>query len=121
MPVFLRVHIWVRDGRRAEFTAAIGEQPEAVSVEFDTDGSGPAWQWDQFVSGNGIWWGCSTQWRDDVAQTVLAAAAGTEAWYVAHVGGTVLATNFTPIPIPAGADFLACSGALGLVYVEPEE
>jgi hypothetical protein len=52
---------------------------------------------------------------------VLAAAAGSEAWYVAHVGGTVLADNFTPIPIPAGADFWDCSEALGLVYVEQPE
>jgi hypothetical protein len=119
--VYLRVHVWVRDGKRQAFADAIDGNLDNLSVQFDTDGSGPAWQWDQFVSGNGTWWGTSTQWRDDIAQSVMAAAAGSEAWYVAHIGGTVMADNFTPIPIPSGADFWACSGALGLVYVEPVE
>ena len=121
-PVFLRVHVWVREAKRAEFAAAIDDPPEALSVEFANDGSGPAWQWDQFVSGSGTWYGASTQWRSDIAQAVMAAAAGTEAWYVAFLAGTdvVMGGNFDPIPVPS-RDFWACSGALGLVYVEPTE
>lgn len=121
-PIFLRVHVWVREAKRADFAAAIGDPVDGVSVPFANDGSGPAWQWDQFVSGSGVWYGASTQWRSDIAQSVMAAAAGTEAWYVAFLPGTdvVLGGNFDPIPVPS-RDFWECSAALGLVYVEPTE
>lgn len=120
--IFLRIHVWVREGKRQVYADALSGNVDEASIELETDGSGPAWQWDQFVSGSGVWYGGSLQLRSDIAQTVMAAAAGSEAWYVAFLPNTdvVMGGNFDPIPVPSG-DFWACAEALGLVYVDPTE
>lgn len=128
--MYVFVHQYIRDGKRAQYAACLSGDVKEAPNRFTAVPGGPADVYDKSpdVGGNGIWWGASQRYSVEDAQALLACATGTGAWYVAHDGnGNVLhgpdgrpMHNFESIPIPAGIDFDACAEAIGLVSAPPE-
>lgn len=121
-------HQFVPFAKRQAYADAMSEvdgqlpSVENLRVPFDTVAAGPCDQWDTFKGYTGGWYGTSSGYDSEFAQSLMEAATGTDAWFVATTeDGTVVSENLTPsgVPLPQTVNFWTIATAIGLTLRPP--